>query len=869
MLRKFVIHALHADRVAECLESSPHGSIVAYLRSVQHNIKAFTGKMIWNAHSRVVNLLANDGTDGVPFLDLQRVGKGMFSDFCPDNLLPVVSRMNESWHRAYPKPPMVRMSTRQYPIGCHSSPLEEIDETADQVFNNHSFTTKLPTGRPVDPSGKAKGKGRGVPGAVLRENMIPAERGQWLSFPVTEPTDPPATYAPMPMDDQILDPSMQEHHDSHDDYHNSMEPQLLQDLCNMQQSEGSDHMLFPTPVIESNRKDMPTQLEVLVDRFGTEALHSDRDADQTMVGSNSVIEEVPSWRTTLLNDHKRRLTERWGNPPQTFRRALPGIKTAIADAARNGWNSVDADNHRKITIAEAREQAEIPPHLPFASNAEPYQYVTDEPLQPQIVRLQQVAALAVPIKDQPNDTARKRQKTVTSSAATKKRKAPSKKKKTIATPNLTQSPSSVLSQNLLVRHPSGSMTLELHQKLPPEAYFEPQTLDEKPAWRCGIQHAMGHYYNAGNRTACQGCFTNIKDNVNTVIMDFYLPLSSWSFQPTAPGVVWKPSRPLGTPRRSKSRSHNSIAKDAYWPVKNASKNAKLALQAGIDAVNEVLEARKPKEPPPEPTPEPEPDLGPHPSGSTTMEHGQDLPHCAYFDAQDEGEKLAWRCEVSHALGRYYLAGDKKSCPGCGSYIHGLSKYTVMDFYIPRGVVVRQEAPELSLYKPRKPYKSRKGKAGTDMSKKTKYLTHNQKCNKTYYEAVEAGHVHEDAVKIAIAHLEAELEAKEAELETHDEDSTEDHTTPTSTTFSHKTSANTSQTSSRMTMKRERGPREARQVSLVPAKRCLDHSSDDDDEDGEDERGLDGVQRGKSVPDIIEMHSSSADDDEETSGSDSE
>ncbi|KAF1921173.1 hypothetical protein BDU57DRAFT_40101 [Ampelomyces quisqualis] len=181
-------------------------------------------------------------------------------------------------------------------------------------------------------------------------------------------------------------------------------------------------------------------------------------------------------------------------------------------------------------------------------------------------------------------------------------------------------------------HPSGSSkTLANHQILPPNAYFEPQKPDEKPAWRCGINHAMGHYYNAGDRTSCVGCFTNIKANAKTKHMDFYLPSFVFFFQ-LALGNTWKPSKPCEGARRSPHLSHNSIAKEAYWKYIQDGATAEEARRAGVDAVEAALRPRIPKEPTPEPTPEPEPDLGPHPSGSSTMKHGQDIPKCAYLGA---------------------------------------------------------------------------------------------------------------------------------------------------------------------------------------------------------------------------------------------
>jgi hypothetical protein len=173
---------------------------------------------------------------------------------------------------------------------------------------------------------------------------------------------------------------------------------------------------------------------------------------------------------------------------------------------------------------------------------------------------------------------------------------------------------------------------------------------------------------------------------------------------------------------------------------------------------EAIEAALQPPPPKELTPEPESDLGPHPSGSGTMEHGQDIPECAYFERRGRQEECAWRCDVNHALGRYYLAGDKRTCPGCGSNCQGVGKHADMDFYMPLGVVVRQEAPELSRWTPRSPYKLRK--PSEKKPAKVKYLTHNQDCAKRYHKAVEAGHEHAEAMRIAIDSLEADLDAKQ-------------------------------------------------------------------------------------------------------------
>jgi hypothetical protein len=332
----------------------------------------------------------------------------------------------------------------------------------------------------------------------------------------------------------------------------------------------------------------------------------------------------------------------------------------------------------------------------------------------------------------------------------------------------------VLSQPTIARipsmshqpHPSGSITLEPHQRFPPNAYFVANNPTEKYAWRCGIKHAMGHYYNAGDRKNCPGCFTALSDNVNAKTMDFYLPSRTHFYQPN-PTSRWRPSKPFGKARRSTSLSHNSIAKEAYWSIISAGQSEDAALQSAIDAVTQHLRPKPRKEPTPTPTPSPPPpDLGPHPSGSATMEHGQDLPTSAYFSPSDPSDELAWRCDINHALGRYYLSGDKRSCPGCGSNITGLGKHTTMDFYLPPGVVVRQECDTLT-WKPRKPYKPRAGKEGEaekERDKPSNLLSHNQVASKKYWDAVGRGKEAKEALKWAVAETDRWLDEREEEAE---------------------------------------------------------------------------------------------------------
>jgi hypothetical protein len=593
LLKTFLAQALHPDRLAQWFEDDAdhRENLTMYLRSVLQNVNGMTNKMIYNAHSRTVNLLANDGRDGVPFLDVHGINKRMFSDFCPDNAVSVVSRMNGSWHRATQELAMVRMSTKQYPVGASSSPIEEIDEVADKLAN----ASTLPTGR-AKPTKKQKGKLPSLP----RRDETGGSRGNWLAF-LSSQNHCEAIQAPPSQSDAG---HVQNHCES-------IQAPLLQ----IEAGHGQAHC----EAIQAT----PTQ---------TAAGHEDR-VDSPVGGG---------WRMRLVQAHKRMLAIRY--PPK-------------------------------------KQQRVVAP--------------------------------------------RKRQKTSSTSSSSS---------------------------------PSGSTTLELHQILPPDAYFEPREPDEKPAWRCGIKHAMGHYYNAGNRKSCPGCFVNIKESSKTKHMDFYLPPSSHFFQP-APDVVYKPSKLSSKARRSKQLSHNSIAKEAYWAAIHAGASAEEARQAGVDAVEAFLLSRVPKEPTPEPTPEPEPDLGPHPSGSTTMEHGQDLPECAYAEKTERHEEPAWRCDLNHALGRYYLAGDKRSCPGCGSNRTSESKKATMDFYMPFGVVVRQEAPGLSHWKPRK--KNKMTRSSASKTVKQEYLTHNQIASRKYFEAVSEGLEHDDAVRRAIEQLEEELEAKQA------------------------------------------------------------------------------------------------------------
>jgi hypothetical protein len=846
LLKKFVAHALYPDRVAECFEDVETCAAVGpYLQSVIQNVKGMADKMIWNAHCRAVNLLANDNRDGAPFLDVNQLSQCIFSDFGPNNTVSVVERLHESWHRAISEPAMVRMSTKQYPIGSNSSPLEEIDEVADKIFNEALANRNLPTGRATKPLYRRRGTGCGEPGAVLREEPQTPSRSNWLAFPSFSAHE------------ELASPPLTSRH--HQNIRSSVEVleklgiakelPVPEDLLELQPASGC-HDERPENLTRCHKhaEASSTRLEDLYDRYGAHALDSDRIDTPAHSEDNELVAKVPSWRMRLIIDHKRRLTHRWGNPPQTLRRVLPSIKEVIAEAIARGYRPTSDDYKSKLKIVGVREQRQAT--VLSSATSQPSNMPSHS---------EQSSSLNhdVATKKQYDDhveNPRKRQKTNASSSSNNKLKeATSTKQIKTRSSGKMEDPHVQRQHNTLASslpaHPSGSTTLEPHQSLPPNAYFEPRSPDEMPAWRCGINHAMGYYYNAGNRTACPGCFTNIKNNPKRREMDFYLPPSAWSFQPK-PDFVWKPSKPHNKERRSKTLSHNSIAKVAYWAAIATKATAAEARNAGEDAVRTALLRRAPREPSPTPVPEPKVDLGPHPSGSATMEHGQDLPVCGYFEPQDKDENYAWRCDINHALGRYYLAGDKRNCPGCGSNMTSGGKHSNMDFYMPRGAVVRQEAPELSRWSPRKASKQRNSKTG--QSTRTKYPTHNQYCSQKYFDLIDQGHGPHDAVKMAIEELDAELESK----------LTQGKSRSVSSNVEGRRESEISSPRSVRETRSQRNSRAGCKASSVPMKRSASVLHDDETEDG----GSENLEEETVEQEVIEVSSSS---EEETSGSDSE
>lgn len=731
---------------------------------ISANVNWITNKMVWNAHYRVVHLLANDGKDGAPFLDVHAINPNASEDFGPGSTTLIARKMNESWHRADPKPTMVRLSTKEYPIGYHSRPLEDIDDVAGMLFNKETIGTVLSTGRATKLATTRKRKGCDMPGAAVREERHIAPHSDWLPFPNFGTLNNP-----------ILNPQAQS-----DDV-NMLEPAAPSEPSQL----GNAHILHGSVeyatqstgslVQGSASKNSPTQLEKLFVRHGARVLNSDHSESSTCSNSNE-IQKVPSWRMRLINDHKRRLTERWGIPSQVLTMALPGIEQVIANALAMGIHPTAPDHRERVEIiashkkraveANIRPQIDVP-SAPSSDSAtsgprthyeeELRDFISKAPTKTTTITPTSSISVKSPKKRSRADVpgSKETSKLVGAQSASKQKKVVVSSSKQSTNCRDSQAPGGSSSS---LTHPNRSGTLEPDQDLPPDAYFVPISIDEKPAWRCGIKHAMGHYYNAGDRKSCRGCNTSLSDNMKMQLMDFYLPPRSFFHQPS-PSVRWKPCKASGKARKSGHPCHNSVAKDAYWAAMNAGATETAAQKAGVEAVEEYIRPKPPKETTPQPTPESEPDLGPHPSGSTTMEHGQDVPECAYWETRERYEEPAWRCDVSHALGRYYLAGDKKSCLGCGTNKGGQGRQATMDFYLPPGVILRQDVDGQVKWKPRK-YKPRA--ASSAKPTRAKYMTHNQICAEKYFEALGEGCVAEQAMRVAIERTDAFLDGKQAE-----------------------------------------------------------------------------------------------------------
>ena len=747
-LQNFAKHALQPSQLEQCVGdgASIDPNVLKYISSVTTAISAVTNKMTWNAHSRVVNLLANAGEDGAPFWDITSLNRSVFDEFDPDKPTLVARRMNVSWHRSESRPSMVYYTSKDYPVGQYGSPLEDIDDVSDTLFNQNVDGSSLPAGRPIKhPVSNSKGKG--LPGARTREPIDSVRRKNWLASLVQSVSTEEPAAATSTSDDNVP----------------TAEPKIHDNRRYLHDEGQHDTLTEITQTTAQATSSSSTRLERLFGDFGSEALGGhDHSSSSTSIQQQVTQVSASRW---LLTNHKCQLTRK---SPQMLDRALPGIRAALVEASLQGNRPVGHNFEDYLVQIEGQEQAKA------ARLNTDQQASVDHSLQEALAaqkgshhgkKRKRNQPPPIRMINQPIESSKKRRGpnrgTVAISAnASSATMGPAQQN----APDDTIDPTA--DQQPLPPHPSGSKTLEAHQKLPPDAYFQPKSPSEKPVWRCGIKHPMGYYYNAGNRKNCAGCFTALSDNPRAKTMDFYIPSRTYSFQ-AAPdsNTPWHPSKPfsrLGRARLSSS-SHNSIAKDAYWAAMWSGADADAAMVAAKDAVTQHLASKIKKEPTPPPTPEPEPDLGPHPSGSKTMEHSQDLPVTATFTRpSDRHAEFAWRCDVNHALGRYYLAGERKCCPGCGSNKTGLGKRLEMDFYLPKGVFVRQKVDGMK-WTPKKPYKTREGKEKATKKAKT-FHTDNQYASRMYWKAMDKGMTAAAALKSAIAETEKWIDDREEDAE---------------------------------------------------------------------------------------------------------
>ncbi|KAL1610432.1 hypothetical protein SLS60_002099 [Paraconiothyrium brasiliense] len=781
-IRNFVAHALHPSQLQVCSSTGfdTDQNIHHYLRSVLDNVDKLATKMIHNTHSRIIEFMANDDRETIPFWDFKQFNEKSFADFLPGNTLSIVGLMSPSWHRAFSHPSMVRYSAPEYPVDADASPFVEIDDVTGHtsLFYDRSATHAAHNQIKHHPRTK-KSKTCHLPGAVPRQD-INVLRKDWLqgfgSYGVNESPAGPAGPHGILQDALVSDTSARGNSGAPGTQTNEsgaldgVDDIFTTPGWNTYMGDGTETNSVCTIHFQANT---PNCLESLVaaHRPGVLVQESSLCALPENTQSEAPGTMEPLWKMALIEDHKQRLAERWPRTQQQRetpldfdgyieRAIMQGDLKRLAPGLRRIADFVDSSalESQLIPAPGSMHKAGPPPGRLGNDNADP---------RPELVlRRESKRAISTNESTRP----KRPNKEASTSGPSKRRKSTQNVKQ----PNDLNTAQKASKQNLGTISSSSSdpahadayhgtsKTLENHQRLPPDAYFERVSEQEQPAWRCGIKHPMGYYYNAGDRKNCPGCFTALSENPKRKMMDFYLPSRSHFFQP-APGITWKPGRPQEKPRRSKHLSHNSIAKDAYWEAINTGATADEALKQGIIAVEAYLlakeEKREKKEPTPEPTPEPV-DLGPHSSGSKTMEHGQELPVGAYWKKQFRCDEFAWRCDINHALGRYYLAGDVRSCPGCGSCRSGPGKHPEMDFYLPAGSIARQEAPDLVKWKPRPPYKLAK------KSKKAKQVaTHNQFCSKKYWELINEGHEHlegganEEALTLAIKATDAHIDAK--------------------------------------------------------------------------------------------------------------
>ncbi|KAE8836872.1 hypothetical protein PTNB73_07777 [Pyrenophora teres f. teres] len=801
-LNAFVAHALHPEQIAQCCREGSHArpTIEDYLRTITRDIDHITKKIVWNAHCRTVHLLANDRKHGAPFLDVRTITSEPFSDYGPNNLFPVADRMSKSWHHVSENPSMIRFSKDNYDLAHEIGPLEELDKVSNTLLCRGNFHKILPADRAVRLPGFKKRKGEHSCGAAVREGPVVAPRMNWLTFP---------QHSSLPV---VKRSTTEPAHDTDIRNYVHVSPMLLASHDVQDGDPPAGPSVEPTECQPDTAQHPLSHLGEVFGRYGNSIFDSDLSNSPAPTDDITHMEKVNSWRLKLVKDHKQRLVRKWGYPLQTNDEMVMSTREAVAAAIALGFRLTNSDYQEQFDISVAEDlrkmREEFSHQIDGAGGANTIVPTIDAHTNPPGIRR----------------PAKKRRIMEGAAAGGQTAVIASTKQHRLTTESMNKS---LINPRPQVPHPSGSWTLEEHQEIPPNAYFEPQSIDEKQAWRCGIKHALGYYYNSGD---CKSS------------------------------------------RKTSSRCHNAVAKDAYWEAISVGVTEDEARQV---AVNTVLEWLKPKRIPRAPTPEPElelkpePDLGPHVSGSTTMEHRQEIPEGHYWQKRDRHEEYAWRCDVSHAFGRYYLAGDRKSCPGCGSSRHGNGRRQTMDFYLPTGVIVRQDAPGLSIWKPHAL------KPGKVFKSKNSPVTHNQMCSKAYHDIIAQGCGAEEASKLAVDKVDNELDRRQEENLKRQEDrenqeisDVPEETTTINTSPVRNGSVSTDQTGSSDTSQYVGNSSRDSETTPVPRKRKADEMSDSKMDEAEaEEYQTSGHAWSTQMPGNADETSS--DDDEESSGSDSE
>ncbi|KAF2743152.1 hypothetical protein M011DRAFT_461944 [Sporormia fimetaria CBS 119925] len=765
-LKTFVGHALSPDTLDldldGCLSDRPEAlqRIKAYLKSVSDNVDELTDRMIWNAHFKCIHILANDDGTVVPFVNIDRFRKDFFADFGPDNLYQVGDKMSRSWHRTASRAGMIYYTAADYP-GQHPgtlSPLADLKEASRALLRPHVKDTSLRKGRVIRwPVAQKEGPVVGINPQTKR--ACPTQSG-CHSGQSPERTRKSTTNMSSPRSLLPNDPIPSPTKKSSPQSSIPLQPEataVIRDFRNLNPERALSHL---EAYIRDTRVERDDDM-------------SNNDIPAVQHPSEPPQSDTADWQTKILRDNNRRLAMR-RLPLEAPTAPRNELRSVLAQAVARGILKTFGDVEREIDAC-LEKRAEEPKERGYTSNrgsnmdpgaaaAYPSPVSGSSSSDPAHGRN---GTRAKASRARPSQSKRKLADVGGSKRKRARRRSPSvcfKKDQTTDIGNTQghgkKRPQKVRLNDLpdMPSQPNTSQTLEPSQVLPPGAYFEPKEEQEQVAWRCGNQHALGYYYNAGDIMSCVACNTNIKAQTQLKYMDFYLPPRAYFHQPAPPGVIWKPGKRRSNLKNGLS-TQGGIAREAYWKAIDCGATEDEARQEGITVLLEYLDAKAQAKQPPEHEPEPEPepvDMGPHPSGSKTMEHGQTIPECHYFRKKEHDEEYAWRCDMSHALGRYYLAGDRRNCPGCGVNKSGTGKWTLMDFYMPPGSAVRQDAPGLVRWQPRKPYKT-KTKAPLARPRKFCDLRHNQICARIYWKAVDEGMGHEEALQMAIQETDSRLD----------------------------------------------------------------------------------------------------------------